>query len=100
MTEEKVANEEAKGQNYQSQQHNIYTEHDKSKTFIGVLFAIFGGVLGLIAGLMLYPDGTYSRETFFRGWLCMIIIELCILLFVLSILLFIYLRSIIVIMSA
>ncbi len=96
MEEKNIENEETNGQKYQSKQH----EDQISKAHIGVLLAIFGGVIGLIAGLMLYPDGTYSRKTFFKGWLCMIIIELCILLLVLSILLFIYLRSIIVIMSA
>lgn len=39
-----------------------------SKTGIGVLLALFLGVIGLIIGLCLYPSNTYERQTFLKGW--------------------------------
>ena len=44
------------------------TEFDgESKTGIGVLCAIFLGVLGLLVGYM-YPPSSLERKTFLRGW--------------------------------
>ena len=39
-----------------------------SKTGVGILMALFLGIIGLIIGLLLYPSGSYERETFISGW--------------------------------
>ena len=39
-----------------------------SKSTEGVLMALFLGVIGLIIGLLLYPSGTYERESFLSAW--------------------------------
>ena len=40
----------------------------ESKTVVGVLMALFLGLIGLIIGLLLYPTYTVERETFIKGW--------------------------------
>ena len=40
----------------------------ESKTGMGVLMALFLGVIGLIIGICLYPDGSYERKTFIKAW--------------------------------
>ena len=44
-------------------------EHDESKTFLGVILALFIGVIGLVIGIVMYPEGTVARKTFIKGWL-------------------------------
>lgn len=49
-------------------------KYGQSKTGVGVLLSLFLGILGLIIGLLLYPSGSYERETFISGWLkCFIV---------------------------
>lgn len=43
-------------------------ENNQSKSTIGVLLGIFLGLMGLIIGLLLYPENTTSRATFMKGW--------------------------------
>ena len=50
----------------------------ESKTVIGVVMAIFLGLIGLIIGLLIYPSGSYERETFLSGWLKTFIIAIII----------------------
>ena len=38
------------------------------KTGLGVLLALFLGVIGLIIGICLYPADTVERKTFMKGW--------------------------------
>lgn len=54
---------------------NIPTQHyvpqqtaGESKTVVGVLMALFLGLIGLIIGLLLYPSYTVERDTFIKGW--------------------------------
>ena len=48
---------------------NNYNKKGESKTGIGVLLCLFFNLLGLIIGLLLYPSGTYERETMISGWI-------------------------------
>ena len=50
-------------------------EYNVSKTGIGVVMALFLGVIGLIIGICLYPDGTLARKTFIKG--CLITFAVC-----------------------
>lgn len=43
------------------------SKYNESKVGIGVVCALFLGIIGLIIGL--YPEGTVSRQTFMKGWL-------------------------------
>ena len=52
-------------QNYNNQVSNIVVE---SKKGIGFCLGFLLGLIGLIIGLLLYKDGSYERESFFRGW--------------------------------
>lgn len=40
----------------------------KPKTGIGVLLALFLSSIGLLIGLILYPDETVARKTFLKAW--------------------------------
>lgn len=42
-------------------------QYNESKTGVGVLLG-FLSLAGLIVGLLLYPAGTYSRQTFIKSW--------------------------------
>lgn len=43
-------------------------EHNESKTGIGVVLALFLGLIGLIIGICIYPEGTVARKTFIKAW--------------------------------
>ena len=43
-------------------------EYKESKTGLGVVMALFLGIIGLIIGIMLYPSGTIARKTFIKAW--------------------------------
>ena len=53
-----------------------YQAHTEKKTGLGVVCGLFLGLVGLIIGLMLYPDGTISRKTFMKGWMIAFFVEL------------------------
>ena len=55
--------------------------YSESKTGIGVLMALFLGVVGLIIGICLYPNKTVARETFVKGWLVTFIIDIVMVIF-------------------
>ena len=58
-------------QNTQSQYNpNQYNQnqYSTSKTGVGVLLCLFLGIIGLVIGLLLYPTGSYERNTFVSGW--------------------------------
>lgn len=40
---------------------------DADKTLIGVLLALFTGLIGLVIGLLVFPSG-YERSSFLSGW--------------------------------
>ena len=40
-----------------------------NKSTLGLLFALFLGLVGLIIGICIYPSASYERETFIKGWI-------------------------------
>lgn len=48
---------------------NNNSKYNESKTGIGVVCGLFLGIIGLIIGICLYPEGTVARQTFMKGWL-------------------------------
>ena len=46
----------------------IKKEQNESKTGIGVIMALFLGLIGLIIGIALYPAGSYERKTFLKAF--------------------------------
>ncbi len=40
----------------------------ENKGGLGVLFALFLGLIGLIIGVLIYPYGTQARRTFVKGF--------------------------------
>ncbi len=48
----------------------------ESKTGMGVLLALLLGLIGLLIGFIIYPEGTIARKTFMKGWLVTFVISL------------------------
>ena len=44
-------------------------KYNESKTGIGVVLALFLGLIGMIIGVCIYPEGTVARKTFIKSWL-------------------------------
>lgn len=44
-------------------------KYNESKAGIGVVLALFLGLIGLIIGISIYPEGTIARKTFLKSWL-------------------------------
>lgn len=44
------------------------SENDESKTGMGILMALLLGVIGLVVGICLYPENSFARKTFIKGW--------------------------------
>ena len=40
----------------------------ESKTGMGVIAALFLGIIGLVIGICLYPENSVARKTFLKGW--------------------------------
>lgn len=55
--------------NYNNGNNNNNYESQESKTTMGVLFALFLGVIGLLIGMCMYPQNSYERKTFVSGWI-------------------------------
>ena len=55
-------------------------ERHESKGAIGVIMALFLGLIGLIIGLLIYPTGSFERETFLKAWIktfiVMVVVEI------------------------
>lgn len=43
-------------------------DYKTPKTAIGVLLGFFLGLIGLIIGVLMYPEGTVARKTFIKSW--------------------------------
>ena len=50
------------------QETPVNKNYNDSKTGIGILMALFLGLIGLIIGIALYPSGTVARTTFIKAW--------------------------------
>ena len=55
--------------NYNNGNNNNNYASQESKTAMGVLFALFLGVIGLLIGMCMYPQNSYERKTFVSGWI-------------------------------
>ncbi len=64
-------------------------DYNTPKTGIGVVLGLFLGIIGLIIGICIYPEGTIARKTFMKGWMITFFVCLGI-----SIVLFIILLSV------
>ena len=49
---------------------------DNPKTAIGVILAIFLGIIGLVIGIVMYPTGTVARNTFIKGWIIGLVVSI------------------------
>lgn len=38
------------------------------KTGMGVILGLFLGIIGLIIGILIYPEGTVARKSFIKAW--------------------------------
>ena len=43
-------------------------QYQASKSGIGVLLGLFLGLIGLVIGLLMYPQDTNARKTFLKAW--------------------------------
>lgn len=55
-------------QNYNASNNRNNVGQHTSKMGLGVLFALFLGVIGLLIGICMYSEGSYERQTFVKGW--------------------------------
>ncbi len=46
----------------------VNPEHNESKAGMGVLFALLFGLIGLLIGILMYPENTVARKTFMKAW--------------------------------
>lgn len=44
------------------------SKYNESKAGIGVVLGLFLGIIGLIIGICIYPEGTVARKTFIKAW--------------------------------
>ena len=63
-------------------------EHQESKTGMGVLFGLLLGLIGLIVGICIYPEGTVARKTFMKGWMITFFVSLGVYIIFIVIILF------------
>lgn len=50
--------------------------YNESKTVIGVVCALFLGLIGLLIGFLMYPEGTVARKTFIKAWVITYVSEI------------------------
>lgn len=62
IEKEKTAQNEC-GYQYEK---NVIIDHNKRG--IGLLFGFLLGLIGLLIGFCIYPEGTTERRTFMNGW--------------------------------
>ena len=51
-----------------TQVKKLSTHDGTNQTSLGILLALFLGIIGLIIGLCIYPAGSIERKTFMRAW--------------------------------
>ena len=59
-----------------TKEHKVSEDYCESKTGRGVLFALLLGLIGLLIGVIIYPERTIARKTFMKGWLITFIISI------------------------
>ena len=63
-------------------------EYREPKTAIGVVFALFLGLIGLLIGVLIYPAGTVARKTFMKAWLMTYLISIAVVVVMYVIIIF------------
>ena len=56
----------------------VNPDHDQPKTLMGVMMSLFLGILGLIIGVLMYPEGTVARKTFVKAWVTTLVVTVVI----------------------
>ena len=64
------------------------SDYNNSKTGLGVVLCLFLGLLGLIIGVCMYPSGSYERQTFVKGWLTTLVVEIVLVIVIFVVILF------------
>lgn len=61
----------------------VNPSHNEPKTILGVVSALFLGLIGLIIGICAYPEGTVARKTFIKAWVITWVVSLviCVVLY-------------------
>ncbi len=68
-------------------------EHNTPKTGLGIVMGLFLGIIGLVIGICLYPEGTVARKTFIKAWLITFFIEIAVVVFIYVIILIVGLSA-------
>jgi len=56
--------------------NNTKKEYGESKALLGVIAALFLGLIGLLIGILVYPDNTVARKTFIKAWIITYIVSI------------------------
>ena len=64
--------------NYRQHQQTQNADYNQSKTALGVVMGMFLGVIGLIIGICMYPEGTVARKTFMKAWIITFVVEIAV----------------------
>lgn len=59
----------------EEEENNDFGDNE-SKTAVGVLMALFLGLIGLCIGFSMYPRDTEARRTFITGWTATFVVSL------------------------
>ena len=60
----------------ENQTPQMNPEHAQPKTGMGVLLGLLLCLIGLVIGVLIYPEGTIARKTFMKS--CLITIGVCV----------------------
>lgn len=50
-------------------------KYNQSKTGMGFVMGFFLGLIGLVIGMLSYPEGTVARKTFVKSWITTILVS-------------------------
>jgi len=62
---------------YVKEKNEVKDTNNESKIGIGVLCGLIG-LIGLIIGICIFPEGTLARKTFMKGWLITFLVSIAI----------------------
>lgn len=53
--------------------------YNQPKTGMGVVMALFLGLIGLLFGVFMYPEGTVARKTFMKAWITTFLVSIAVI---------------------